>query len=126
MAKKELRVTRMVMAMTVSFMGVWTPYAVCAIFVLAGKSDLLDSPAAVIPLICAKMSTFTNPFLYIMLNPQVSIARVKNSFECLFPDSFMIGVGMMLHMLECTTNCELEFKGRVLNVADFIFTRINL
>eukprot|EP00095_Tigriopus_kingsejongensis_P008626 maker-scaffold503_size153465-snap-gene-0.17 protein:Tk08626 transcript:maker-scaffold503_size153465-snap-gene-0.17-mRNA-1 annotation:"hypothetical protein TcasGA2_TC007259" len=70
MAKRELRVTKMVMAMTFSFLGVWSPYAICAILVIGGKSDLLNSPAAVVPLILAKTSTFTNPMLYVMLNPQ--------------------------------------------------------
>lgn len=70
MAKKELRVTKMVMAMTFSFLGVWSPYAICAIFVIAGQKDLLNSPLAVVPLILAKTSTFTNPMLYVVLNPQ--------------------------------------------------------
>ncbi|TRY71089.1 hypothetical protein TCAL_04493 [Tigriopus californicus] len=70
MAKKELRVTKMVMAMTFSFLGVWSPYAICAIFVIAGYKNLLNSPMAVVPLVLAKTSTFTNPMLYVVLNPQ--------------------------------------------------------
>ena len=84
MAKKELRVTRMVLAMTLSFVLVWSPYAIVAMVVLFSTpsaseqqqeksvlATLLDSPAALFPVIFAKTSTFINPLLYIGLNPQV-------------------------------------------------------
>ena len=68
MAKKELVVTRMVAAMTVTFLLVWSPYAISALLVIAGHSQILDSPSGLVPLIAAKTSTFTNPFIYILLN----------------------------------------------------------
>ena len=72
MAKKELRVTCMVLTMTISFLVAWSPYAICAILVLAGQTDLLISnPAVIVPLIAAKTSTFTNPAIYILMNDQV-------------------------------------------------------
>ena len=81
--------TRMVLAMTLSFVMVWSPYAIVAMVVLFSTpsaseqqqeksvlAKLLDSPAALFPVIFAKTSTFINPLLYIGLNPQV-----KSSFK---------------------------------------------
>ena len=68
------------MAMTASFVAVWTPYAVFAVAVLVGGAEgggglggLLDTPAAVLPVVFAKTSTFVNPMLYVVLNKQVGI-----------------------------------------------------
>ena len=79
-SKREARVTKLVTAMIVSFVTVWTPYAACAIYVLitadGGEQVQMghgigESPLTVFPLLFAKSSTFLNPFLYVGLNPMV-------------------------------------------------------
>ena len=70
--RKELRVTRIVLAMLAAFLAVWTPYALAAVAVVSGVAGAaLESPLAVAPLVMAKLSTCTTPVLYILLNPQV-------------------------------------------------------
>jgi len=88
MAKKEARVTRMVMVMAASFAFVWTPYALSAVAVLieaavggSGEDPLMDSPLAVAPILFAKTSTFLNPFIYVGLNRQVRPGEGKLSLS---------------------------------------------
>jgi hypothetical protein len=83
MAKKELRVTKMVMAMILAFILVWSPYAISAIVVIFAShnstrsiednaaANILKGPFAPLPVVFAKISTFVNPILYVVLNPQV-------------------------------------------------------
>ncbi len=71
MAERERRATRMVMVMLFTYFVVWTPYAVAAICVLAGIDGAMASPAAVLPVLFAKLSTFTNPVIYVFMNREV-------------------------------------------------------
>lgn len=68
--KRERRVTLMILAMLVAYLGTWTPYAVICILRMCGfhLSPLMDGYA----LLTAKTSGAINPFIFIFMNKSVS------------------------------------------------------
>ena len=72
--KRERRVTLMILAMLVAYLGTWTPYAVICILRMCGfhLSPLMDGYA----LLTAKTSGAINPFIFIFMNKSVSIVHI--------------------------------------------------
>ena len=75
--KRERRVTLMILAMLVAYLGTWTPYAVICILRICGfhLPPLLDAYA----LLTAKTSGAINPFIFIFMNTSVSAIKVTQS-----------------------------------------------
>ncbi|KAL8591907.1 hypothetical protein ACOMHN_039960 [Nucella lapillus] len=66
----EVRVTRQVVFITLSFILSWTPFAVVSLIGVFGKASLVTPLVSVLPGIVAKIATVINPVLFAMGHPQ--------------------------------------------------------
>jgi hypothetical protein len=68
--RKQLKVTIIIVLMTLSFYITWTPYAINSLLAMVGA--MVHRPTAVLSILFAKSGTIINPILYIFLNKQVN------------------------------------------------------
>lgn len=77
--KAESRVATMVAVMIVAFFVAWTPYALLALIIQFGDTEVHPG-VAVVPALVAKSSICYNPIIYVGLNTQVLVAEIRLSF----------------------------------------------
>ena len=65
-----MKVTIVIILMTVSFYVSWTPYAIGSLLAMVGTE--VHRTTAVLSILFAKSGTIMNPILYIFLNKEVS------------------------------------------------------
>lgn len=80
--KAESRVAIMVAVMIIAFFIAWTPYAVLALVIQFGDTEVHPG-IAVVPALVAKSSICYNPVIYVGLNTQVNQPnKVQSCFDC--------------------------------------------
>ncbi|XP_062436354.1 vertebrate ancient opsin-like [Rhea pennata] len=80
-ARKQRRVTRMVVVMIAAFLICWTPYATFSILVAACPSVELDPRLAAVPAFFSKTATVYNPIIYVFMNKQFRKCLIQ-MFSC--------------------------------------------
>uniref|UniRef100_A0A3B4B4T1 Rhodopsin n=1 Tax=Periophthalmus magnuspinnatus TaxID=409849 RepID=A0A3B4B4T1_9GOBI len=68
--RAEREVTRMVVAMVISFLVCWVPYATVAWYIFANQGTEFGPGIMTAPAFFAKSSALYNPIIYILLNKQ--------------------------------------------------------
>ena len=77
--QREGRILLMVVSMVTGYLLCWMPYGVVAMLSSFGRPGMLPPTASLIPALLAKASTVLNPFIYVLLNKQVTAAQCKYS-----------------------------------------------
>ena len=75
--RSHRRLTLLTVSMTLTFYISWAPYALTSFLTIIGHS--LPHLPNVIAILLAKSGTVINPILYIFLNNDVSICKIKRS-----------------------------------------------
>lgn len=82
--QREGRVLLTVVCMVTGYVLCWMPYGVVAMLSSFGRPDMVSPAARLIPSLLAKTSTVLNPFIYVLLNNQVTLlARIMK--VCFYP-----------------------------------------
>lgn len=64
--------------MVVCYLLCWLPYGIMALLATFGPRGLVTPEASIIPSLLAKTSTVINPVIYVFMNKQVRVGRLRS------------------------------------------------